>query len=182
MKTLPVDVRYFRQPNSGAASARNRGIKDAAGEFIAFLDVDDLWPEGNLRMLLDVLHADPALAVAHGRAQLLVRNAGTGDYEHVGNPAESFPFYIGAGLYRRGAFERVGLFDTDLRYAEDADWFHRAADLALPIARLDAVTLLVRRHGANMTVGKTLVELNALRVFKKALDRRRAGAAPAANP
>ncbi len=177
---LPVDVRCFRQPNSGAASARNRGIKDAAGEFIAFLDVDDLWPEDNLRMLLEVLLADPDLQVAHGRAQLLVKNEASGDYDHVGNPAESFPWYIGAGLYRKGAFERVGLFDTDLRFAEDAEWFQRAADLALPIARLDAVTLLVRRHGTNMTVGKTLVELNALRVFKKALDRRRAGGAPPA--
>ena len=124
-------------------------------------------------MLVTTLMDAPDLDVVHGRAQLLVKNPETGAYDYVGNPKESFPFYIGAGLYRRRAFERVGLFDTDLRFAEDADWFHRAADLNLSIARPEAVTLLVRRHGANMTVGKTLVELNALRVFKKALDRRR---------
>ncbi|SMF97729.1 Glycosyltransferases involved in cell wall biogenesis [Methylomagnum ishizawai] len=174
VRRLPVDVRYFRQDNSGAASARNRGIKDTSGEFIAFLDVDDLWPEGNLPLLAAMLLDAPELDVVHGRAQMLVKNPDTGRYDYVGNPKESFPFYIGAGLYRRRAFERVGLFDTDLRFAEDADWFHRAADLNLAIARPEAVTLLVRRHGANMTVGKTLVELNALRVFKKALDRRRA--------
>ncbi len=176
IRYLPVDVRYFRQDNSGAASARNRGVKDTSGEFIAFLDVDDLWPEGNLPMLVTTLMDAPDLDVVHGRAQLLVKNPETGAYDYVGNPKESFPFYIGAGLYRRRAFERVGLFDTDLRFAEDADWFHRAADLNLSIARPEAVTLLVRRHGANMTVGKTLVELNALRVFKKALDRRRLAA------
>lgn len=173
IRELPVDVRYFRQNNSGAASARNRGIKDTSGEFIAFLDVDDLWPEGNLSMLAEALMAAPELDVVHGRAQMLVRSPDTGIYDYVGNPKESFPFYIGAGLYRRRAFERVGLFDTDLRFAEDADWFHRAADMNLAVASPEAVTLLVRRHGANMTVGKTLVELNALRVFKKALDRRR---------
>jgi hypothetical protein len=178
VRRLPVDVRYFRQDNSGAASARNRGIKDSSGEFIAFLDVDDLWPEGNLAMLLEMLTTAPELDVAHGRAQMLVRNPDTGAYDYVGNPQESFPFYIGAGLYRRRAFERIGLFDTDLRYAEDADWFHRAAEAKLAIARPEAVTLLVRRHGANMTAGKTLVELNALRVFKKALDRRRMAANP----
>lgn len=124
-------------------------------------------------MLVEMMMAAPELDVVHGRAQLLVRNAETDNYDYVGNPKESFPFYIGAGLYRRRAFERVGLFDTDLRFAEDSDWFNRAADLNLSIFRPEAVTLLVRRHGDNMTVGKTLVELNALRVFKKALDRRR---------
>ncbi|HRF06868.1 glycosyltransferase [Accumulibacter sp.] len=173
VRQLPVDVRYFRQDNAGAAAARNRGIKDTSGEFIAFLDVDDLWPEGNLRMLVSTLIEAPDRDAVHGRAQLLVKNPDSDAYDYVGNPKESFPFYIGAGLYRRRAFERVGLFDTELQFAEDADWFHRAADVELAIARPEAVTLLVRRHGANMTSGKTLVELNALRVFKKALDRRR---------
>lgn len=182
VRALPVDVRYFRQDNGGAASARNRGIKDSSGEFLAFLDVDDLWPPGNLTMLATRLQADAALDLVHGRAQMLVKRPDEERYDYVGNPLESFAFYIGAGLYRRRAFERVGLFDTGLRYAEDADWFHRAADLSLAIGRPEAITLLVRRHGANMTVGKTLVELNALRVFKKSLDRRRAAAATALPP
>jgi hypothetical protein len=170
---LPVDVRFFRQTNAGAASARNKGIRDASGEFIAFLDVDDLWPEGNLKLLGDCLAQREDLDVAHGHAQVLVYNDSAGVYEYVGNPAESFPYYIGAGLYRRRAFERIGLFDTDLRYAEDTDWFNRAGEYGLNVERLPAVTLHVRRHGANMTAGKSMVELNALRVFKKALDRKR---------
>jgi len=175
---LPVDVRFFRQENAGAAAARNRGIKDASGDFIAFLDVDDLWPEGNLLMLAEVLLNDPALDAVHGRAQLLVHNAEHNGYDMVGNPGEAFRFYIGAGLYRRNAFTRVGLFDTELRFAEDTDWFNRASACALAIAHPEAVTLHVRRHGQNMTAGKSLVELNTLRVFKKALDRQRAAVLP----
>ncbi|MDD2723759.1 MAG: glycosyltransferase [Methylovulum sp.] len=173
---LPVDVRFFRQENSGAASARNRGIKDVSGEMLAFLDVDDLWPEGNLLMLADMLMADPELDMVHGKGHTLVKNAETQNYECAGNPNESFPYYIGAGLYRRSAFAKIGLFDTELRYAEDTDWFNRAAELQLNIAHLESVTLHVRRHGHNMTAGKTLVELNVLRVFKKTLDRQRAAA------
>jgi GT2 family glycosyltransferase len=100
-------------------------------------------------------------------------DAETGRYEYVGNPHESFPFYIGAALFRRRAFEKVGLFDTEFRFAEDTDWFNRAIEAGIGLERLPQVTLLVRRHGSNLTHGKSLVELNTLRVFKKALDRKR---------
>ena len=173
---LPVEVRYLRQDNGGAASARNRGIRDASGDLIAFLDVDDLWPDGNLETLLRWLEENPDADVVHGRGQVTQSSAGRGIGEFIGNPDESFACYIGAGLYRRRAFERVGFFDTDLRYGEDADWFQRAQEVRLAIARLDMVTLFVRRHGGNMTRGKTLVELNLLRVLKKRLERQKGGA------
>ena len=173
--SLASDVRFFKQDNAGVAAARNRGIRDASGEFIAFLDVDDLWPEGNLRILVEFLRTHPELDVVHGYGQLMEYAAATGRYEYVGNPKESFPFYIGATLFRRGAFEKVGLFDTELRFAEDTDWFNRAIEAGIALERLAQVTLLVRRHGENLTRGKSLVELNTLRVFKKALDRKRQG-------
>lgn len=174
LKALSVDVRLFRQENAGAASARNRGIRDASGDIIAFLDVDDLWPEGNLGALVDSLAAHPEADVVRGRAQVTRYINGTEPGEYLGNPAEAFPHYIGAGLYRRRAFETVGLFDPDLRYGEDTDWFTRAAEREITIHHLEEVTLFVRRHAGNITRGKSLVELNQLRLFKKTLDRRRA--------
>jgi glycosyl transferase family 2 len=171
--SLPLEVRYFKQQNAGAAAARNRGIKDASGEFIAFLDVDDLWPDNNLNVLADRLLAQPNIAVVHGHGQLMELDETSGRYEYVGNPSESFPYYIGAGLYRRSAFERVGLFDTELKFAEDTDWYIRAGELKLTLLRVPEVTLLVRRHSRNMTNGKSVTELNTLRVFKKQLDRKR---------
>ena len=71
------------------------------------------------------------------------------------------------------AFTKVGPFDETLRFGEDSDWFKRAAEAALTIERLPNVSLLIRRHAGNMTRGKSMVELNVLRVFKKALDRQR---------
>jgi hypothetical protein len=175
LRDVPVDVRFFRQDNAGAASARNRGIRDASGDLIAFLDVDDIWPAGNLGALVDQMLAHPEADVIRGRAQITRYTVPGEPGEYLGNPAESFPHYIGAGLYRRRAFERVGLFDADLRYGEDTDWYTRAAEQRLHVHSLDEVTLFVRRHEGNMTRGKTIVEMNQLRLFKKMIDRRRDG-------
>jgi hypothetical protein len=170
---LPVEVRLLKQDNAGPAAARNRGIRDAGGEFLAFLDVDDLWPAGNLERMTQLLREAPTAMVVHGRGQLM-RRVESGQDEFVGDPTQVFPHYIGAGVYRREAFTKVGLFDVNLRFGEDADWFHRAAEVALPIIEIDEICLHLRRHGQNMTNGKSMLELNALRVMKLALDRRRA--------
>lgn len=177
------EVRLFEQPNSGPAQARNRGIINAHGRYIACLDSDDLWPEGMLALLVDTLEADPTCDVAMGWAQLARMRPG-GDFEYEGNPREAFPSYITGTLFRSEAFARVGLFDADLRFGEDNDWFERAEECGVKVARLDCVSVIIRRHGGNMTQGKNLVQLNVLRVFKKALDRRRQapGGHPAPSP
>jgi GT2 family glycosyltransferase len=172
---LPVDVRYLRQQmNFGASAARNRGIRDSSGAYLAFLDVDDQWPADNLQRLVDHLVAHPDLDLVHGYGQILRFDPRTQRYEFEGNPHESFRFSIDAGLYRRRVFERVGLFDTELKFGEDTDWYRRARELGCRIEALEEVTLHVRRHDQNMTRGKSLVELNTLRVLKRALDRKRA--------
>ena len=175
VRTLPVDVRFFRQPNGGPASARNRGIREASGDLLAFVDVDDYWPEHNLKLLTERLLADPTVQVVQGAAQV-VRAADDDDQaeEFLGSAKESFPYSISAALYRRSAFDRVGLFDETLRFGEDSDWFDRARVSQIPLIRIPEVTLIVRRHASNMTRGKSIKDMATLLVFKKMLDRRRA--------
>ena len=167
------DVRLFEQPNGGPAQARNRAIINARGEFIACLDSDDLWPDGMLAHLVDALRRDPQADVVRGWPQLA--RLGTGDDDGFeGNPLEGFPYYITGSVFRRRVFDRVGLFDPELRFGEDTDWFARARERGVKVLRLDCASVIVRRHGGNMTYGKNLVQLNVLRVAKKVLDRRRA--------
>jgi hypothetical protein len=170
---LGKDVRYLFQENAGPAAARNRGIRDASGELIAFLDADDLWTEGSLQRMVDRLLDEPEVDVVHGHARLFREDEQNGRMDFL-NPEEVFPYYIGAGVYRRRAFERAGLFEERLRFSEDTEWYGRAAELGIRIVRVEDVTLVVRRHEGNMTRGKTVADLDMLRVLKLALDRRRA--------
>jgi hypothetical protein len=117
---------------------------------------------------------EPDIQVITGYAQLMQKNSVTGQYDLDGNPRESFKNYIGAAIYRKSVFQKVGLFDSSLTFGEDTDWFKRANELEVDIKRLDEITLFVRRHGKKMTKGKNLVELGVLRVYKKFLDRTRA--------
>ncbi len=177
-RALPVDVRLFRQENAGPAAARNRGIREATGEMLAFLDVDDEWPAGNLQHMSKILSTTPGLDVVIGHGQLMRDNADGGGPVFVGSPLDTFRWSIAAALFRREAFAKVGLFDATLLFGEDSDWFKRAEEAGLAVQRLPNISLLVRRHAGNMTRGKSVVELNKLRVFKKALDRRRSDGAP----
>ncbi len=172
VRTHP-SAKLFEQPNSGPAQARNRGIMNARGEYLAFLDSDDLWPEGVLRELVRTMDAHPEVDVVMGWPQLAQWNMRSGTYEYFGNPCEGFGSYITGSVFRREVFDRVGLFDADMNFGEDVDWFARAGERGINVMRIDGVSVVVRRHGGNMTEGKNLVELNVLRSFKKALDRKR---------
>lgn len=173
---LPVQVRVLRQANAGPAAARNLGLRAASADLIGFLDVDDLWPEGKLSAALDWLGANPDCDIVTGQAQLLERLE-DGSYQFVGNPADNFPDYIGAAIYRRRAFEHAGTFDPLLRFGEDLDWFARARRAGLRVDRLDMVSLHVRRHASNSTRGKTAIDLTPVRLLRKALAARRGASA-----
>jgi hypothetical protein len=180
VQRLPVDVRFIRQANRGPAAARNRGLRDASGSIIAFLDVDDQWAPHALQFLTSKLSSDPQLMVAQGAAQVLTKDPTSGRYDLTGDPALAFPSYIGAALYRREVFEKIGQFDDAMRFAEDTDWYIRLQQSGLKYERLDEVTLYVRRHGRNMTLAVSNAVLLKSTIFavKKAIDRSRRTRSP----
>jgi len=60
LERFPAKLRYLKQENQGAAAARNTGITAASGEFVAFLDADDMWLPAFLEKQLDLLERTPA--------------------------------------------------------------------------------------------------------------------------
>ena len=82
--------------------------------------------------------------------------------------------HFGSCLIRRHVFDDIGLLDPALRYGEDTDWFMRARERGVPIAVIDAVTMIHRRHEGNMTRHADHTVESSLEVIKRSLDRRRA--------
>ena len=82
-------------------------------------------------------------------------------------------FLIGAALFRRSVFARIGGFDEGKRFSEDLDWFIRARESQVQVQLLSKPTLIKRCHANNMTHGKSVAEMGLAAVLHASLARRR---------
>ncbi len=170
------DVRYFHQPNQGVATARNTGLRAARGEYIAFLDADDLWQPNKLSLQVEYHRHHPEIDYSFVK---LINFLEPGiekpwwlrdDQLQVGQPDYS-PVTM---LARRSVFDRVGFFDTSFKVGEDTDWFSRAKDTGIKAAFLPDVCVRRRVHGGNLSYEKPSIRLHVLaKILKASIDRKR---------
>ncbi len=170
--TTDKNIKYIYQENAGPSSARNKGLTMAKGEFVVFLDIDDLWMKDRLKKYVSFLLEHSEIDVVMGQIQCFcLSDNKEGKYEKYLEPFVSFN--IGAALFRKSVFKKVGIFDEKLRFGEDTDWFMRAREKNIGIKVFQEISLLHRFHESNMTKGKNMKELNVFKVLKMSIHRRK---------
>jgi glycosyltransferase involved in cell wall biosynthesis len=153
-------IRYIRQENGGPSKARNRGIREAKGELIAFLDADDRWLPHKTAKQVELLEQRPKVGLVH--TGIFVCSEETGE-QWVG-PADRTPFtgycypriFWGhavppsAAMIRKSVFDQVGVFDEMIRgpsYEDQDLWLRIAREYEF--AYIPEPLIIYRVHGAN---------------------------------
>jgi glycosyltransferase involved in cell wall biosynthesis len=171
---LGPDIILERQAHAGPAAARNRGIQQAKGEIIAFLDADDLWPAGKLNLQTTCLMKTPQIDVVMGQVELRCSPGMTApDLRFTPNTETISHVQLGSAVFRRTVFDRVGWFNESFRFAEDHDWFLRAREQQVQVMLLDEITLYYRWHGQNMMTDAQTARDFFLMAVNRSLERRR---------
>lgn len=168
-------IRYHYQENAGLGAARNAGIAMARGNYIAFLDADDLWPPQKLERQMEFLKRNPDAGMVFGLAeQFHSPELPEERKRELQDHGQILAGYSGGTLLaRKEIFEKVGLFSTHIQIGEFIDWYARATDAGVKTTLLEEIMLRRRLHNSNMGVRMKDRRHEYLKVLKDSLDRRR---------
>jgi glycosyltransferase involved in cell wall biosynthesis len=170
-------IRYEQQTQSGVSAARNRGIALALGEYVAFLDSDDLWLPDKLAKQVTLLEGLPELGFVHCLFEKFdeARGVELGLRDTSAYRGQIYPQLLmewntlmatPCMLMRKDVLDEVGGYDEAMRWGEDLDLWRRIAQ-RYPVDLVNEVLVRVRVHAASASTLKT----NALPDFRRYLDK-----------
>ena len=167
-------LRYLAQSNQGAAAALNAGLRAAQGEYLAFLDSDDLFHVDKLERQVRFLDGEPEAGLvftghrtmdAPGRIDPLVDPRGgrrVALEQLVKGPVLTFSSI----LVRMSYVKKAGFFNEDLRTGVDREWLLRLAITGCRMLGIPEALTIKRVHPHNLVRGAGSVGSNCLKVLE----------------
>ncbi len=170
-------VCYHSQVHSGPALALNHGVELARGDFLAFLDADDVWMRDKLALQVSCFAEDPLLDMVFGHVEEFHSpELMEGEVRATHRTGRVVPGYShGTMLIKRDVFLLVGGFASQWRVGQFLDWYARAIEIGLNSLLLPDVLLRRRLHLTNLGIIERDARGDYARILKAALDRRRRG-------
>jgi glycosyltransferase involved in cell wall biosynthesis len=169
------EVRVIEQEQRGHPAARNAGIRAASGEFLGFLDHDDLWSPDKLELQIAGFERNPELDLVFGHIQnFFTPEMPSEERKLLAVPLRPLPGLLqGALLARRRSFDHVGLFSEERFTGDFIDWYGRAMVARMNVEMLPETVVYRRIHANNYQRTHKHERQEYLRAVKDLLDRRR---------
>jgi glycosyltransferase involved in cell wall biosynthesis len=176
-------IRYFKnERNMGRPFTRNRCIKEASGDYILWLDDDDLFMPFLLQEYFRILNDDPSIDVIYGNLQSFDNKTGKDliyfsakDYTNSGS--EILKNIIdGSGItnlgsaIRKSLFEKHGYYDAEFMRAQDNEFWTRIAPYA-KFYKLNKTIARYRKHDENVSIGGFIDNSYESKIIRKILNR-----------
>lgn len=167
-------IQYLYQENAGLSAARNTGVRHSCGEFLTYLDSDDLFTSKKLELLVEKLKGNPELGFVAGQAILIDENDqpldNIFDTPPPDEPSDLLywnPFHVCSTMVRRTWQDRAGPFDESLRAYEDWDMWLRLALIGCKMGWVAEPVSLYRFHTAQMTQDRERMTTATFAVLSK---------------
>jgi len=172
-------IKYIYQHNKGLAGARNTGINAANGEYLVFLDADDLILPNKLHVQSEYLNQHPEIDMVYSLSQWFI------EYDLNDTRPVTFPVYEGdvldqliygnfmhvnSVMVRREKVIAAGLFDETLRELEDWDLWLRMVLRGSKIGFTPGILSKVRIRRGSMTSNQKRMDTTMARVLQKTID------------
>ena len=158
-------IRYIRQENMGVVEARNRGIRESRGEFIAFLDADDKWISNKLALQVGAMDEKPEVGLVHANYFILNERGDLKErirrYPRIPRSGWIFPYLLCANfvmtssvMVRRICFDHLELFQNRWKNnSSDYEMWLRIATIR-PFQYLAYPLVVYRVHGEGLTANE----------------------------
>nr|BAP91645.1 glycosyl transferase family 2 [Phormidium sp. KS] len=172
-------LKIFSYPNAGVSESRNRGISHASGEYISFIDADDLWTVDKLELQLKALQENPQAAVAYSWTKCIDESGNfsrRGSHISVSGDVYAKLLLIdfienGSNpLIRKSALTDVGNFDLSIYAAADRDMWMRLA-AKYHFAAVPYPQILYRVFVNSMSANVVNQEVANIKAIEKAFNQ-----------
>lgn len=180
-KRIVNSIRLIHKENGGVSSARNKGIQEAKGKYVALLDGDDLWTATFLEVQTTLIHDFPEAAmwgvntafIKNGKYRKWQQGMGVGYRGYVENyfgTSHNDLFCSSSVVIRKKVFEQVGYFDERISASEDLDMWYRII-LHYPVVFYDKVLVYYNQDAENRVAYDTDVRFPLTKDIKYYIDK-----------